>query len=80
MMEATMAADETAYFHWDEGRSHRIGRITLTFKSGDVNAGYSVCETVSDPGITGAGLHRHPSYEETQGERGREIERRHGST
>ena len=58
-------ADETTYFHRGEGRSYRIGRITLTFKSCDVNAAYSVCETVSDPGITGAGLHRHASYEET---------------
>jgi quercetin dioxygenase-like cupin family protein len=59
-----MSADEHAYLHKGEGRSYQMGRITLTFKSGD-DAGYSICETVNHPGGTGASLHRHSSYQET---------------
>ena len=58
-------AVEDDYFPSGEGRSYRMGRITLTFKSSDAEAGYSICETVEGPGITGASPHRHYTYQET---------------
>src|SRR5438477_4331791 len=48
------------------GRTYQLGRITLTFKTTEVdNAGaYTLCETIEPPG-SGAGLHRHSTYDET---------------
>ena len=36
-----------AYVRRGEGRSYRMGRITLTFKAGDSD--YSICETLNEP-------------------------------
>lgn len=48
------------------GKSYQIGRMTMTFKTTaepDWNA-YTVCEAIEPP-ASGAGLHRHPTYDET---------------
>lgn len=53
-------------FEPGEGSTFRIGRMTMTFKttaSSDWNA-YTVCEAIEPPD-SGAGYHRHPSYDET---------------
>ena len=49
-----------------EGTSYKLGRITLTFKTtASDNAGaYTLCETIEPP-ESGAGLHRHATYDET---------------
>jgi mannose-6-phosphate isomerase-like protein (cupin superfamily) len=49
-----------------DGKTYQLGRITLTFKTtAEDNAGaYTLCEAIEPPG-PGAGLHRHPSYDET---------------
>jgi mannose-6-phosphate isomerase-like protein (cupin superfamily) len=48
-----------------EGRTYKLGRITLTFKTkASDNAGaYTLCEAIEPPG-SGAGLHRHATYDE----------------
>ena len=49
-----------------EGKSFRLGRMTMTFKttaSENWNA-YTVCEAIEPP-ESGAGYHRHPTYDET---------------
>lgn len=54
------------YFRSGEGKSFKVGRMTMTFKttaSEDWNA-YTVCETIGPP-ESGAGYHRHPTYDET---------------
>ena len=54
------------HFPPGEGKSYRIGRMTMTFKttaSQDWNA-YTVCEAIEPP-ESGAGYHRHPTYDET---------------
>ncbi len=48
------------------GKSYQIGRMTMTFKTTaepNWNA-YTVCEAIEPP-ASGAGLHRHPTYDET---------------
>lgn len=53
-------------FRPGEGKTHQIGRMTMTFKTTaeqDWNA-YTVCEAIEPP-ESGAGLHRHPTYDET---------------
>src|SRR5260370_171758 len=54
------------YFPLGEGKSCRLGRITLTFKTNatDTGSAYTLCEAVEPPGA-GAGLHRHCTYDET---------------
>jgi mannose-6-phosphate isomerase-like protein (cupin superfamily) len=52
------------HFKPGEGRNYTLGRITLTFKTADTGGAYSLCEAVEPPGA-GAGLHRHPTYDET---------------
>jgi mannose-6-phosphate isomerase-like protein (cupin superfamily) len=54
------------YFTAGEGKIYRLGRITLTFKTGaEDNAGaYTLCEAIEPP-ESGAGLHRHATYDET---------------
>ena len=49
-----------------EGRNFTLGRIAIAFKTcgEDTNGAYTLCETVEPPG-SGAGLHRHPTYDET---------------
>jgi mannose-6-phosphate isomerase-like protein (cupin superfamily) len=49
-----------------EGKTFKLGRMTMTFKTtaeSDWNA-YTVCEAIEPP-ESGAGYHRHPTYDET---------------
>src|SRR5215203_4456090 len=61
-----MANAQPKTFRPGEGRTYRLGQVTLVFKSvADDEPGiYSVCETTSHPG-SGAGPHRYTAYEET---------------
>jgi mannose-6-phosphate isomerase-like protein (cupin superfamily) len=49
-----------------EGRTYRLGRMTITFKTTAAETGgaYTLCEAIEPPD-SGAGLHRHRSYDET---------------
>jgi len=47
-----------------DGTTYKLGRITLTFKTTDNAGAYTLCEAIEPPD-SGAGLHRHPSYDET---------------
>jgi mannose-6-phosphate isomerase-like protein (cupin superfamily) len=54
------------HFQPGEGKSFKVGRMTMTFKTTadrDWNA-YTVCEAIEPP-ESGAGYHRHPTYDET---------------
>jgi mannose-6-phosphate isomerase-like protein (cupin superfamily) len=59
-------AAQPRYFPHGDGKTYKLGRITLTFKTAtDDNGGaYTLCEAIEPPG-SGAGLHRHSSYDET---------------
>jgi mannose-6-phosphate isomerase-like protein (cupin superfamily) len=59
-------AGQPKQFRPGEGKTYKLGRMTLTFKStgADTAGAYTLCETVEPPG-SGAGLHRHPTYDET---------------
>ena len=48
-----------------DGKSYTLGRITLTFKTtaADTAGAYTLCEAIEPPG-SGAGLHRHATYDE----------------
>ena len=48
------------------GKTYTLGRITLTFKVSVAETGgaYTLCEAIEPPG-SGAGLHRHPTYDES---------------
>ncbi len=61
----TIAA-EPRHFSPGDGKTCKLGRMTLTFKTTAAdNAGaYTLCETIEPPG-SGAGLHRHSTYDET---------------
>jgi mannose-6-phosphate isomerase-like protein (cupin superfamily) len=61
-----MIAGRPRHFRPGDGKIYQLGRMTLTFKTTAVdNAGaYTLCETIEPP-ESGAGLHRHPSYDET---------------
>ena len=63
LSSARMTA-QPQHFKPGEGRNYTLGRITLTFKTADTGGAYSLCEAVEPPGA-GAGLHRHPTYDET---------------
>jgi mannose-6-phosphate isomerase-like protein (cupin superfamily) len=54
------------HFSPGEGKTYTLGRITLTFKTSAAdNAGaYTLCEAIEPPD-SGAGLHRHATYDET---------------
>src|SRR5207302_5237926 len=54
------------HFRPGEGKTYTLGRITLTFKTtaGDNGGAYTLCEAIEPP-QSGAGLHRHPTYDET---------------
>jgi mannose-6-phosphate isomerase-like protein (cupin superfamily) len=59
-------AAKPARFKPGEGKTIRLGRMSMTFKTtaaGNWNA-YTVCEAI-EPADSGAGYHRHPSYDET---------------
>ena len=59
-------AAQPRHFTAGAGTSFRLGRITLTFKTtgADSRGAYTLCEAVEPPG-SGAGLHRHATYDET---------------
>jgi mannose-6-phosphate isomerase-like protein (cupin superfamily) len=62
-MESTQ---QPRHFRPGEGESYKIGRMTMTFKTTanqDWNA-YTVCEAIEPP-ESGAGYHRHRTYDET---------------
>ena len=54
------------HFGPGEGKTYKLGRITLTFKTiaADTAGAYTLCEAIEPPD-SGAGLHRHPTYDET---------------
>jgi mannose-6-phosphate isomerase-like protein (cupin superfamily) len=57
---------EPRHFPAGEGKSYKLGRMTMTFKTTanrDWNA-YTVCEAIEPPD-SGAGYHRHATYDET---------------
>lgn len=60
------AASQPRHFRPGDGKTYQLGRITLTFKTmaADNAGAYTLCETIEPPD-SGAGLHRHPSYDET---------------
>jgi mannose-6-phosphate isomerase-like protein (cupin superfamily) len=54
------------HFPPGEGKTFQIGRMSMTFKT-TATAGwnaYTVCEAIEPP-ESGAGYHRHPTYDET---------------
>jgi mannose-6-phosphate isomerase-like protein (cupin superfamily) len=53
-------------FRSGEGKTYQLGRLTLTFKTTGPDSGgaYTLCATIEPVG-SGAGLHRHPTYDET---------------
>lgn len=62
-MESTL---QSRHFKPGEGQRYKLGRMTMTFKTTagpDWNA-YTVCEAIEPP-ESGAGYHRHPTYDET---------------
>lgn len=54
------------HFGPGEGKTYKLGRITLTFKTSaeDTSGAYTLCEAIEPPD-SGAGLHRHATYDET---------------
>ena len=59
-------AMQPKHFAPGEGTTFKIGRMTMTFKT-TARAGwtaYTVCEAIEPP-ESGAGYHRHPTYDET---------------
>lgn len=59
-------AVQARHFRAADGKTFQLGRITLTFKTSAAETGgaYTLCEAIEPPGAT-AGLHRHPTYDET---------------
>jgi mannose-6-phosphate isomerase-like protein (cupin superfamily) len=53
-------------FRAGKGKAYQMGRMSLAFKRTDDEdeGSYSLLETTETPG-TGAGVHRHPGYQET---------------
>jgi len=54
------------HFQPGEGKSYRLGRMTMTFKTTSAEGwnAYTVCEAIEPPD-SGAGYHRHATYDET---------------
>ena len=54
------------HFSSGDGKTIKLGRMTLTFKTtaADNGGAYTLCEAIEPPG-SGAGLHRHTTYDET---------------
>jgi mannose-6-phosphate isomerase-like protein (cupin superfamily) len=54
------------HFSPGDGKRRQLGRMTLTFKTtaADSSGAYTLCEAIEPPG-SGAGLHRHLTYDET---------------
>jgi len=59
-------ATQPNHFPPGEGTTFKIGRMTMTFKTTahDGWSAYTVCEAIEPP-ESGAGYHRHPTYDET---------------
>ncbi len=59
-------ASQPRHFSPGEGKTFKLGRMTLTFKTtaADNDGAYTLCEAIEPPG-SGAGLHRHTTYDET---------------
>ena len=59
-------AMQPKHFPPGEGKTFKVGRMTMTFKTTAENgwSAYTVCEAVEPP-ESGAGYHRHPTYDET---------------
>ncbi|MEO6030361.1 MAG: cupin domain-containing protein, partial [Burkholderiaceae bacterium] len=57
-------AVQPRHFPPGDGRVYQIGRMTLTFKTTVEHSSYTLCEAIEPP-RSGAGLHRHPTYDET---------------
>jgi mannose-6-phosphate isomerase-like protein (cupin superfamily) len=57
---------QARHFRSGDGKTFQLGRITLTFKASVAETGgaYTLCEAIEPPGAA-AGLHRHPTYDET---------------
>lgn len=57
---------KATHFAPGEGQTFKIGRMTMTFKTtaGQGWNSYTVCEAIEPP-ESGAGYHRHPTYDET---------------
>jgi mannose-6-phosphate isomerase-like protein (cupin superfamily) len=64
-MGAIMTA-QARHFRSGEGKTYQLGRITLSFKTSaaDTGGAYTLCEAIEPPDAA-AGLHRHPTYDET---------------
>lgn len=54
------------HFAPGEGTTYKIGRMSMTFKTTATEGwnGYTVCEAI-EPAESGAGFHRHATYDET---------------
>ena len=59
-------AMQPKHFKPGEGTTYKLGRMTMTFKTTVENGwnAYTVCEAIEPP-ESGAGYHRHPTYDET---------------
>ena len=59
-------ATQPNHFPPGEGTTFKIGRMTMIFKTTahDGWSAYTVCEAIEPP-ESGAGYHRHPTYDET---------------
>lgn len=57
---------QPTHFQSGEGRTFKVGRMSMTFKTtaGENWNAYTVCEAIEPP-ESGAGYHRHPTYDET---------------
>jgi mannose-6-phosphate isomerase-like protein (cupin superfamily) len=61
-----LSAMQPKHFQPGEGRTFNIGRMGMTFTTtaGENWNAYTVCEAIEPP-ESGAGYHRHPTYDET---------------
>ena len=61
-----MRSGPPRYFPAGKGESYQLGKIVLSFKTNalDTDSAYTLCEATEPPG-SGAGLHRHETYDET---------------
>jgi mannose-6-phosphate isomerase-like protein (cupin superfamily) len=59
-------AVQPRHFPPGDGAIYKIGQMTMTFKTTAERGwnAYTVCEAIEPP-ASGAGLHRHPTYDET---------------
>ncbi len=59
-------AMQARHFQPGDGQHFHVGRMSMTFKTTAVQSwnAYTVCEAIEPP-ESGAGYHRHPSYDET---------------